>query len=183
MTEPNYNEGKLRELVLYLSGELRDDRAGGPAKLGTVCYFIDFAHMRRYGEPITGADYRKRLSGPTPRQLRHVRESLLRETAVDVLVESFLGHEQRRLVARRPPDVDRFSPREVETIEAVLTDVRDLSAQQIRALAEAEPGWLLVDEGEQIPYVSAFIVPHMHTETSRRLALEVARRYGVAATG
>ena len=48
------------------------------------------------------------------------------------------------------------------------------------ALSHEEPGWQLVDEGETIPYESAFIArEQMLTPTSRRLAAEIAQRYGI----
>ena len=65
-----YDEAKFTELLLHVADRLRNDRAGGATKLNKVLYFADFAHVRRHGRPISGAEYQKLAHGPAPRPLR-----------------------------------------------------------------------------------------------------------------
>jgi hypothetical protein len=181
MSEIRYDEGKLRELVLYVAARLRDDRAGGATKLNKVLYFAEFAHMRRTGMPITGADYQKLPQGPAPRRLRPVRDALIASGDAEIVAESFLGYEQHRLVPIRGADESLFAAEELATVDEVLADLRDLTAKQVSDLSHAEPGWQLVDDGETIPFAAALIAPeHVDTPTSERLSHDVARRHGVS---
>ena len=61
-----YDEAKFTEMLLYVADKLGDDRAGGATKLNKILYFAEFAHVRRHGRPISGADYFRLDQGPAP---------------------------------------------------------------------------------------------------------------------
>lgn len=179
MTETAYSEPKLRELVLYVAHRLRDDRAGGATKLNKVLYFAEFAHVRRTGRSITGAQYQKLTQGPAPRRLVPIRDALIRSGAAELVTETFLGYEQHRLVPRASADVSLFTDDELATVDGVLRDLRHLTAKQVSDLSHAEPGWHLVDDGEVIPHAAALLAPeYVQTPTSERLARAIAERHG-----
>lgn len=178
----NYDERKFTEMVLYIAGRLRDDRAGGATKLNKVLYFADFAHTRRHGRPISGAVYQKLPQGPAPRRLRPVRQLLVEEGEADIVEEDFLGYRLHRLVPRRDADLSIFDAGELATIDHVLADLAELTAKQVSDLSHDEPGWVLATDGDDIPYEMAFAArQQISTPTSRRLASDVAARYGIAA--
>lgn len=175
-----YDEAKFTELLLYVAHRLRPDRAGGATKLNKVLFFADFAHVRRTGRPITGADYQKLPQGPAPRRLKPVRAALVAEGDAEVVKEEFLGYELHRLVPLREPDVGVFSQAELSTIDRVLDDLDGLNARQVSDLSHEEAGWRLVDEGDTIPYAAALVgARQVSTSTSRRLQQEVAERLGL----
>lgn len=175
-----YDEGRLRELVLLIAERLQGDRAGGATKLNKVLFFADFAHVRRTGGPITGAEYQKLRHGPAPRRLKPVRDALVSAGHVRIEREEFLGYEIHRLVPQRPADRSVFTTEQLETVEKVLADLDGLSARQVTDLSHEEAGWRLVEEGETIPYETALVgTPQISTPTSRRLEAEVAARYGL----
>jgi hypothetical protein len=178
--EVTYDEAKLTELVLYVAGRLRGDRSGGATKLNKVLYFADFAHTRQHGRPITGAEYRKLPQGPAPRRLKPVRDGLIETKQADLVEDTFLGYRLDRLVPLRDADTSLFTEKELATIDKVLDDLSNLTSTQVSELSHAEPWWSLLDEGDVVPYDLAFIPQEqVSTPTSRRLAAEVARRYGL----
>ena len=173
-----YNESKFVELVLYVADRLRGDQAGGATKLNKVLYFADFAHVRRTGRPITGAEYQKLDRGPAPRRLVPVRRRLVECGEAEVVREDFLGYEQHRLVPLRPADLSVFDADELATIDKVLADLESLTAKQVSDLSHEEPGWQLSDDGQIIPYETALIAKRqVGTPTSRRLAADIAEQY------
>ena len=175
-----YDETKFTELLLHVVEQLAGDRAGGATKLNKVLFFADFAHVRRHGTPITGAEYQKLPQGPVPRRLKPVRDALVAGGAARVEREEFLGYELHRLVPLRPADLTVFAPAELETIDQVLADLDGLNARQVTDLSHEEAGWRLVDEGEVIPYEAALVgARQLSTPTSRRLEREIAKRYGL----
>src|SRR5687768_11986209 len=107
-----YDEAKFTEMVLYVAARLRDDRSGGATKLNKVLYFADFAHVRRHGRPISGADYQKLPQGPAPRRLKPVRQRLVDAGDATVETEDFLGYQLHRLVPGREADVSLFDEHE-----------------------------------------------------------------------
>ena len=141
-----YDEGKLTELVMYVADRLREDRAGGATKLNKILFFADFAHVRRTGEPITGAQYQKLRQGPAPRRIKPVRDALVAAGAANVVREEFLGYELHRLVPLRTPDLSVFTKVELDTIDQVLADLDGLNARQVsRPLPRG--GWLAACRG------------------------------------
>lgn len=176
----DYDERKLTELVVLVAERLRADRAGGATKLNKVLFFADFAHVRRRGAPITGAEYRKLRHGPAPQRLKPVRDALVAAGDAAIEREDFLGYEIHRLVPTRPADVSVFTAEELETVEKVLADLEGLNARQVTELSHEEAGWRLVEEGQAIPYEAALVgAPQVSTSTSRRLQHQVAQRYGL----
>lgn len=177
-----YDERKFTEMVLYIAGKLRDDRAGGATKLNKVLYFADFAHTRRHGRPISGATYQKLPQGPAPRRLKPVRQQLVAAGEAEVVEEDFLGYRLHWLMPRREAKLSVFDADELATIDHVLADLADLTAIQVSELSHDEPGWIHAAEGDDIPYEMAFASrQQISTPTSRRLATGVAARYGIAA--
>ena len=118
-----YDEAKLTEMVLYVAARLQGDRSGGATKLNKVLYFADFAHVRRHGRPISGAEYQKLPQGPAPRRLKPVRQRLVDEGAAAVETEDFLGYRLHRLVPRRQADLTLFDEDERATLDKVLDDL------------------------------------------------------------
>ena len=118
-----YDESKLTEMVLYVAAKLRSERSGGATKLNKVLYFADFAHVRRTGRAISGAEYQKLDHGPAPRRLRPIRDRLVASGEAAIVAEDVLGYKQQRLVPNRAADTSVFSDEELETIDQVLDDL------------------------------------------------------------
>ena len=178
--EIRYDEQKFAELVLLVADRLRADIAGGATKLNKVIFFAEFAHVRRTGRSITGVEFQKLPHGPAPRRLRPVRDALVRCGAAQMVHEEHLGFVTARLVPLRAADVSLFSDEELETIDGVIEDLSGMTARQVSQLSHDEAGWRLVEEGETIPYEAALVgAPQVSTPTSRRLAREVAERFGL----
>ena len=175
-----YDERKFTELVLLVAERLQSDRSGGATKLNKVLFFADFAHVRRTGRPITGANYQKLRHGPAPRRMKPVRDALASAGDVRIAREEFLGYEIHRVVPLRAADLSVFTTEELETVERVLSDLDGLNARQVTELSHEEAGWRLVDEGEVIPYEAALVgAVQVSTPTSRRLQAQVAEGYGL----
>ena len=91
-----YDERKFAELLLYAAKRLAVDPAGGAVKLSKVLFFAEFAHMRRHGRPISGAEYQKLQFGPEPRRLVPVRQRLLERGSARMVDEMYQGLMQGR---------------------------------------------------------------------------------------
>jgi antitoxin SocA-like protein len=176
-TQPN--EAKLAELLLLVAEELADDPFGGAVKVNKVLFFAEFAHMRMTGRPITGVPYQKLPYGPAPRRLPPVRDYLIRTGAATLEKESILGREQHRLRPSRPARREMFAETELQAVTDALALLKDRTATDVSALSHEELGWQLVEEGENIPFVTAYLDPDQ-TRMSKRIrerAQEIAEQY------
>lgn len=176
--EWDYDESKLAELMLYVADKLRDDRSGGATKLNKVMFFAEFAYVRRYGHPITGAEYQKLEWGPAPRRLVPVRDGLVAGGRALIEERFYLGYQQRRLVPKGSVEPQLLSQDEVDSIDEVIEDLRGLTARQVSELSHDEEGWRMVDDGETIPYEAAVLRRPVVTERVRTRGAELVEQYG-----
>jgi uncharacterized phage-associated protein len=175
-----YDERKLTELLVYVAERLLPDTSGGATKLNKVLYLADFAHVRRTGSPITGAEYQKLRHGPAPRRLKPIRDLLVERGDVEISMEDFLGYSVHRLVPNRAADTSVFSEAELATIDKVIDDLDGLTARQVSDLSHEEAGWRLVEFGDAIPYEAALLgAAQISTPTSRRLERHAASQHGL----
>jgi hypothetical protein len=170
-TEWDYNDAKLKELILYLAGQSQEDPHFGRVKLMKLLFYCDFGAFGEFGRPITGARYRKHRLGPVADQeLLAVRD--LEEThAAQVEEVGRYMYRQKRLVPMRQPDEGIFTDAERDLIDTVLERHRDDHATDLSDLSHTFPGWRLVETGEPIPYHTALIADEPPgVEAAKRVA-------------
>lgn len=163
-----YDKAKFIELLLYVAKRLEDDPAGGALKLNKVLYFAEFGHVRVTGSPISGAAFQKLPYGPAPRCLVPVRQELVDSGVVRLEQTAHLGRTQVRLVPERPANTSVFSKAEIESIEQALEALRPYNGSEASDLSHEEVGWQIVDEGETIPFETAYLRQPIVTDAIRR---------------
>jgi hypothetical protein len=173
------DEEKFGELLLLVAEELADDRFGGATKVNKVLYFAEFAHVRETGRPITGMPYRKLPNGPAPRNLTLVRDRLVRQGEAEIVTERVLGYEQHRLRPLRAARRQMFSETERRAVDDAVALLRGRTAAEASDLSHREPGWRMVEDGENIPFVTAFLPQEQPPPSERMRARmrELAEEY------
>ena len=171
---PVYDEQKFAEALLYVAGKLAEDPAGGAVKINKALFNADFAHMRAYGHPITGAEYQKLVHGPAPRRLLPVRTALVASGAAEMREDLYLGRTVKRLVPRREADLTCLAPSERQMLDQAVEVEKGRSGTESSAASHREPGWQMVEENETIPYETAFLRRPVVTDRVRRRVAELA---------
>lgn len=173
-----YDESKLREMVLFFAEGLAGEPLAGSTKLNKLVWFADTAHVRTFGEPISGAEYQRLPQGPAPRRLLPVRHGLVERGEAAVRPEATrLGLVQVRLEARRPPDLSVFSDQELGTLREVLAVYGSATGRELSDASHEEAGWLYARDGEPIPLASTLIDPAPEvTDEMRARARALAAR-------
>ena len=178
-----YSEGRLKELVLYLAcASETADPGFGMVKLNKLLYRADFEAFRRLGHSLTGETYQKQAYGPVARHLLIVLDDLAREGRIAGWAHVPAGPHIRKVpqVSERAddqPDITVFDASEREIIEATLAEFAAYGAKDVSEWAHHESvGWNEVEEGQPIPYHSAFFsmepIPEEDVERARQLARE-----------
>jgi antitoxin SocA-like protein len=175
-TEIDYNEEKLKELMLYVSDAMADDPSFGATMLNKVLFFADFRAYREYGSPITGARYFKLDNGPAPRRLLPCQEQLYADGRAIVRTRKRGPFTQRRLVAIDVPNLDVFTGKEIALVDEVILDLRGKTAAAVSRYSHTSSvGWMAAEMREDIPYPTAFLAPPKPpTPTQERQARELA---------
>src|SRR6185295_11611515 len=99
---------KFRELIVYLARRSEGDPNFGATKLNKLLFFCDFLAFRQLGRAITGQRYFKLEFGPAPRALKPVLREMEESGDCITVERNHFGHLQRRVIARREPDLAGF---------------------------------------------------------------------------
>ena len=68
---------RLWELILHIARCSEGDSTFGKVKLAKILYYADFASYRDYGQPVTGASYKKLQFGPVPSDFLDILDEML----------------------------------------------------------------------------------------------------------
>lgn len=153
------DDGRLAELILYVSERCAGWEHFDPVLLDRILFQADFLHYRAYGAPITGQAYRRGPSGPTPRGLGRVLRGLAREFA---MLETPVGdglHVRRRPAALRAARASAFAESERAVIDEVLRHYREAWSPLGQGPDLLPVPWEAAGPREPLPYALALAAP------------------------
>lgn len=176
MRRESPNEEKFAELILYLAKRSEDDPWFGAVKLHKLLYYSEFRAYRERGKAITGQPFQNLEHGPAAKRLLPIQGKLVEQGDARVDPMPTTAGMQKRLVALREPDLSLFDPDELRIIDQVLADLRGMNATEVSELSHVEPGWLVTQEREPIPYHFALLTLDPLTDDDRSWAEDVIRR-------
>lgn len=156
-TAAQEQDRRFRELILYVAAKSEGDRSFGRTKLNKLLFYCDFLAYKTLGEPISGQQYQKLPFGPGPRGLVPMVRDMVEAGECFWHERNHYGLRQSRLMAERDPDLDCFTPREVDLINEVVGQLWGDSATSVSELSHRFIGWKAVELGETIPYETVLV--------------------------
>jgi hypothetical protein len=148
---------RLKELVVLVANKSKDDPRFGVVKLNKLLYYIDMRAYRELGQPVSGATYQGLREGPAPVEMLPALRELKAEGSVEEVLRNFHDQTQKRVVAKREPDVEMFSPEEQQIVDEVVEELFFMNGRQISDESHLEWGWKLAKDGDIIPYGAAWL--------------------------
>jgi hypothetical protein len=148
-----FDARKTSQLILYVCRKMADGPEFGSTVLNKVLFYADHTFYVQQGKTITGLTYVKQESGPTPspKQFSPLRERMINEGALKIKESSYLGKIQKRPVALATPDLEKFSGKEVATIDEVIEVFKGVNAATASEISHSELGWQVAGMMEEIP--------------------------------
>jgi len=171
---------KLRELIVYLANRSSDDPRFGRTKLAKLLFYCDFGAYSEFGEPITGARYRKKPHGPLADEELLALRDLTDSGAVKVEEIGRYVYKQKRVVAQRKADVSWLTPQQHGLIDEVLERHWNDDATDLSNLSHTFPGWALATMNEEIPYHTVFIAREGATQADIDWARAIVKERSLA---
>lgn len=175
-TDDQESTDKLRELILYVADKCEEDQKFSAVKLNKILFYADFLSFAKYGEPVTGVQYKKYPQGPVPTILKRVR-SEMEENGESVLrKKDYYGLTQHRVIPLRDPDLDKFRARDIALVDDVIKKLWDENATQVSERSH-DRVWRNSADGESIPYEAVFVSDEALTEQDIAIAHEMIGEY------
>jgi hypothetical protein len=172
-----FDGGKFKELVLLLTHRSADDPRMSRVKLNKLLYLTDFEAFRRLGRSITGATYVRGEHGPMAAELPGAEQELGQSGYLSWRIEPAGQYQQKIPMATEQPDASQFNEDELAIIDHALSELLPHGGKGAREWSHEESaGWNLVTEdGEPIPYETAFISMKRPDDSLFRRAKQLAR--------
>lgn len=178
---PEFNERKFRELLIYVTDKCEQHKFFGAVKLNKVLFYSDFLAYQLLGKPITGAKYLALERGPGPKALVPVRDRMIRDG--DLAPDN--RGSQKRLIPLRDANLRDFTAEEIALVDKVILVLKDRDADTCSELSHAFLGWKAgwaesQATGKQvvIPYGTAFVDDPPMDEFEEAYGLELATKHG-----
>lgn len=173
-----FDETRFKELIMLISEMCADDPTYGSIKLNKILYFADFMAYRELGKPITGATYFKLQEGPAPREFLAARRALVREGRLEIDHRPyFQGVQKRPVVVGAGPQRTLFAESELRIVASIVSYFHGKSARDVSDISHREPGWILAEDREDIPYETAWLSQDPIDQTDEALARQMADNY------
>ncbi|HXN05589.1 MAG TPA: Panacea domain-containing protein [Nitrospiria bacterium] len=171
---------KFAEAILYIAYKSQFDPKFGAIKLNKILFYSDFFAYRELGKSITGVEYQHLDEGPAPKALLPVREKLISDGSIELEYRRYFNGVQERIVAKRKPDLHIFTPEEINTIDEVIDALKNLNGREVTELSHKEFGWKLTNDGEVIPFRTAWFSTEPLNMDQIEYGKKIAGRYGLA---
>lgn len=168
--QPRLNPEKFKELLVYVAKRADGDPCFGATRLNKTMFYADFLAYLRLGKPITGAAYQRLPQGPAARAMLPVMKEMVGSGEVTIEARGRYGFTQKRVYAKRDPNVSVFSAEERQLIDEVIAAFEEVTAR------DASDMWQLAKNGETIPYCVALVGSAQPTEPVAQIAREIRQR-------
>jgi len=132
---------KLKDAIVYVSSH-SGVRDLGLTKLFKLLYFADSAHLREYGESITGSDYIKYEHGPVPSRGEKCVRQLRKDERLRVEKVPYAGVEMMSISAVGAPSWSALADEEVATLDVICSQLGRETAAMLSKKSHTEPAWV-----------------------------------------
>lgn len=157
---------KSKELMLLIAYRLGNKSNYGATVLNKALYFIDNINYLKTGRPISELKYIKQEHGPTPDPsiFLSLREEMISANDVDIVTVEFFGRNQKKMLAKREPNMSLFDSEEIEIIDQLLSEISDKNATEISDIAHTYPAWIAASDKEPLPFYTFLLSSKTPTE-------------------
>ena len=150
------NLDKFKQVLLYVLNKVGGKPNVGETVLHKLLYFIDFDYYEKFEENLMGATYIKNHHGPTSIELGTIVKDMQKHGELEAVKSQYFKYQQKKYLARKRPNLDILSAREIEHIDDVLARLSDKNATEIENYSHEDIPWKSAQDGKPLSYESVF---------------------------
>ena len=147
---------KFKQVLLYVLNKVGGKLNVGETVLHKLLYFIDFDYYEKFEENLMGATYIKNHHGPTSVELGSVIEEMQQQGEIEAVRSAYFKYHQKKYLARKRPNLETLSAREIDHIDEVLARLSDKNAKEMEAYSHGDIPWQAAQDGKPLSYESVF---------------------------
>lgn len=147
---------KFKQVLLYILNKVGGKPNIGETVLHKLLYFIDFDYYEKFEENLMGATYIKNYHGPTAIELCSIIKEMIEQEEIESVNSQYFKYMQKKYLARKRPNLDILSAREIDHIDDVLARLSDKNAKEIENYSHDDIPWKAAQDGKPLSYESVF---------------------------
>jgi uncharacterized phage-associated protein len=153
---PRTDAAKLRNVLLYILGQIGAKPNVGETVLYKLLYFIDFDFYEKTGRSITGLTYIKNHFGPTPAgHFVDIVSNMITAGELEIAETPYFAHTQKKYLPTVEPDLSVLTADEIKHIDDELCRLGDKSATWLSDFSHKDMPWIAANLHGVINYQSA----------------------------
>jgi hypothetical protein len=172
------SDANVRELILYIADQCKDDPTFSDTKLNKILQFSDFTAFRELGVPITGAEYMKEKYGIILKRMKPIRETMAANKEIDIQWQPIINLSRKRVIARKRADMSRFSSKQREIVDKCIGELWGRNSNDVSSLSQKQVGYKVTEIGESVPYEAALLSSEGITEADIKRTEELIAEHG-----
>ncbi|MEI7501256.1 MAG: type II toxin-antitoxin system antitoxin SocA domain-containing protein, partial [Bacteroidota bacterium] len=153
---PKLKIDKFKNILLYILERCAGKPNVGETVLYKLLYFSDFNYYEMYEEHLTGATYYKLPYGPVPKKFDAIIHQMIDQGQLQRVKTHYHNFPQTRYLPLEKADLTELMASEKETVDRVIEQMSDWSAQAISHYSHKDMPWLASKEGGEINYELVF---------------------------
>ncbi len=147
---------KFKQVLLYILNKVGGKPNIGETVLHKLLYFIDFDYYEKFEENLMGATYIKNYHGPTAIELCSIIKEMIEQEEIESVNSQYFKYMQKKYLARKRPNLEILSAREIDHIDDVLARLSDKNAKEIENYSHDDIPWKAAQDGKPLSYESVF---------------------------
>ncbi len=172
---------RLREAILYVCQKCKGDERFSATKLNKILWLADTRAYLELGQPLTGSEYIRLPYSPAPYEMPQVQRSMISSNDLEVQITPCFDYAQKIPVAKRDADASCFRADEIAHLDFAIQYFWGMSSRAVSELSHENCiGWQIMDDGDLIPWETAFLANAPLTPEESAHGLELAGRFGWA---
>lgn len=168
---------RLRELILFVAERCQADPNFGMTKLVKILFRADFESFARYGESITGTQYKKFPYGPVSQAALDVTDDMERQGDIVIMREGYSPYLRKRVFPKEVANLERFCGRDIALLDGVIQMFYGHTAGFVSEFSH-DRAWQAAGYYEPIPYEAALLSDDPPTEDDIARGHELSNKYG-----
>ena len=173
----DFNEPRLRELIVYIAQKSALDPGFGVTKLNKILWWSDLRSFGQMGRTITGVTYLRLPQGPVPDGIDDLRNRMAVSGDIAISNQERFGRVQQRVVPLRSPDLSDFGGKEIAIVDAILYEHRGETAKGVSSRSHGRM-WEALPQRAPMPYESVFISDAKPSRYDIARTRELNRQFG-----
>jgi hypothetical protein len=174
---PGGGRRRLREAIIYVVKRCHNAEHFGKIKLNKILWRADFTAFLERGKPVTGTQYLRLQYGPAPLWSGIMLGDMQAAGLIELEPRRVIDYDEMRPVLRRDVPIRFLSESDLAYLDKAIEHYWNMTGRETSDDSHGV-AWRTRDDGDPIPYESAYLSNRPLSEKMKNILSEKGRVLG-----